>query len=37
MPCQCLITNVVTAAVLSRTNAKKDSLKKGGVQTMPRQ
>ena len=31
MPCQCLIPNVVTAAVLSRTNAKKDSLKKGGV------
>jgi hypothetical protein len=30
-PCQCLITNVVTAAVLSRTQAKKDPLKKGGV------
>ncbi len=29
--CHCLITNVVTAAVLSRTQAKKDPLKKGGV------
>ena len=31
MSCQCLITNVVAAVVLTRTQAKKDPLKKGGV------